>query len=96
MYSYHARLSSNSTTFFEPPFIVGIFRASQFLPGCKDQFRDRRLFSIAGLDWRSDDVYKIVTLPGFGTGKKMAGKLNCETLFDAAAKRLREVLFRSW
>jgi hypothetical protein len=24
----------------------------------------------------------------------MAGELNCETLFDAAAKRLREVLFR--
>ena len=32
MYSYHARLSSKSTNFFEPPFIVGIFRASQFLP----------------------------------------------------------------
>jgi hypothetical protein len=90
-------LSSKSTNIFQPPpRIFGIFPASQSLPGRKAQFRPRRLFSIAGLDWRSDDVYKMATLPGFGTGKRMAGKLNCETLFDAAAKRLREVLFREW
>jgi hypothetical protein len=81
---------------FLPPRGFGIFPASQFFPGRKAQLRHWRLFSIAGLDWRSDDVYKMATLPGFGTGKKVAGKLNCETLFDAAAKRLREVLFGSW